>query len=487
MIELSLLLSNPPGTVPLDLKEEVKVVRSKLRADQRSWLIKLRVSDDATVDVIEEAVRLAPHLLHFAGHGGPEVLYVEKGSQYGGATPTSHPLPKVALGRMLDALAPRTRVVVLNACKSALHALPILEAAECVIGMQAAISDPAALAFAGSFYGALGDGMNVGDAFEAGLAGLMAIKKSEVDRPLLQTRDGIAASDIRLLHKLRVFAVHSGSSQDGKLAEELTTCLMPLARLNLVSVGTNGSVPLNTSPSEYLNTQLDSADLLLVLVSRDLMNDEVLLDSIADVMRRRPKLAVVPIIIRACDFRVASFGHLQPLPRRGLINGTPNDRDIAWESVTQELKVLIARLQTERNQADHDRLMANSKVPTLVPQPTPPLAPQPAPPLNPQSASPAATSTPANPQPTAAARPPSGQRPTSASMRKTLMASCATTAELDALCLDHFPDVVKQFSDNMQMTSRINLLLQYFPPVEILAKLWEEPRFAKHATLLIFE
>ena len=57
MIEFALLFANPQGTQALDLSTEVQTIRTKLRAEQRSSLLKLHLVRDASPSAIEEALR----------------------------------------------------------------------------------------------------------------------------------------------------------------------------------------------------------------------------------------------------------------------------------------------------------------------------------------------------------------------------------------------------------------------------------------------
>ncbi len=64
------------------------------------------------------------------------------------------------------------RLVVLNACDTRSQAELLTEVVECVVSMNRAISDKAAIKFAASFYGALAFGRSVKNAFDQGVARL---------------------------------------------------------------------------------------------------------------------------------------------------------------------------------------------------------------------------------------------------------------------------------------------------------------------------
>ncbi|WP_053800782.1 CHAT domain-containing protein [Streptomyces rimosus] len=138
-----------------------------------------RVSTDVAVDWLRgdswqelaEAVRdRAPHVLHFVGHGGfdPETEsgYLELSAEDGTAMHVSG----TDLGRLIHD-SPQLRLVVLNACESATSgaegvfsstaAKIMREGVPAVVAMQYEITDPAALAFASSFYTGMARGRPV--------------------------------------------------------------------------------------------------------------------------------------------------------------------------------------------------------------------------------------------------------------------------------------------------------------------------------------
>lgn len=73
---------------------------------------------------------------------------------------------------------------------------------------------------------------------------------------------------------------------------------------------------------------------------------------------------------------------------------------------------------------------------------------------------------------TAAAGPPAGVVvTTTANLRHTLERVIRTDSDLEALCIDYFPDVSRRFSGGMDRTAKINLLLTMKDPDEILQSL----------------
>ena len=86
-----------------------------------------------------------------------------------------------AMAMMVDAAARNVRVVVLNACDSTEQADVLRAKVDCVVGMDGAIGDDAARAFAIRCYGALGNRRSVGNAVAHGVAALAAKQLPEDD------------------------------------------------------------------------------------------------------------------------------------------------------------------------------------------------------------------------------------------------------------------------------------------------------------------
>lgn len=352
MIEFALLFANPVGTQQLDLSTEVQTVRSKLRAEQRKSFLKLHLVRDASPSAIEESLKLRPHLVHFGGHGESSSLGVEHSR--GGV----HWMPKAALRRWIEVLSKRTRIVMLNACHSIEDAEPFLSAVECVIGMRTPIGDPAAIGFAGGFYSALGDGKSVEEAFQCGIAGLTSVAPHEQDVPVLLSRAGVCAKDIRLVRPIRAFSVGADSTTDHELEGELQKTLAPMSRLGMLEYRSLGAIPLGITRTQFIEDQLQRADVLLPLLSRDLLDDVELMECVEESMRRRKQLLVAPVKLRACDVSATSFSGLQVMPRVGVVDGSRMERDRAWESIAQELGAVIARLLTDWNECEHAAQLA---------------------------------------------------------------------------------------------------------------------------------
>ena len=115
------------------------------------------------MDISQALLDVQPQILHFSGHGTTTgALCFE--NQIG----ETHPVQPDALAALFEQFAHQVNCVLLNACYSEIQAKAIAEYIKYVIGMNQAIGDKAAIAFAIGFYQALGAGRTIEDAYKLG-------------------------------------------------------------------------------------------------------------------------------------------------------------------------------------------------------------------------------------------------------------------------------------------------------------------------------
>jgi hypothetical protein len=103
------------------------------------------------------------------------------------------------LKSLFTTLKDNIRLVFLNTCYSREQALALVETIDCVIGMKKSISDHAAIAFASSFYRAVGFGRSLQEAFDQGRTSLLLEGIPEVNVPELLVRRGVDAKKVLLI------------------------------------------------------------------------------------------------------------------------------------------------------------------------------------------------------------------------------------------------------------------------------------------------
>ena len=192
------LAATPHTTNPLKLGNECAEIQRELKMapyrDDFRFESRWAVSID---ELMRHLMEIDPTVIHFSGHCGSSgiVLQDERGQ--------AHSLPPRALAMIVEATTRHTRVIMLNACHSTIHADALRTTVDCVIGMDGMIADDAARVFAVRFYGAIGHRRSIGNAVIQGRAALAAKHLPDEVLPRYLTRDGIDANDIVLGRRTR--------------------------------------------------------------------------------------------------------------------------------------------------------------------------------------------------------------------------------------------------------------------------------------------
>ncbi len=194
MIKILFLAANPKDTDRLRLDEEVRAIKERLRlADLRDQFVVEQELAVRVTDLQGFLLRHKPHIVHFSGHGSNagEIVLEDAVGQ-------SQPVLPWALQSTFAVLKAGIRCVVLNACYSEAQARGIAKSIDCVVGMTRAIGDESAIAFAGSFYQALGYGKTLPEAFELGCAQIDLEGLCDADVPKLTVAKGVDAAGFYL-------------------------------------------------------------------------------------------------------------------------------------------------------------------------------------------------------------------------------------------------------------------------------------------------
>ncbi len=230
-IKVLLFAASPRGTAPLDLSREFREIDEEVRRGAFRDAVELILVPGARpVDLLRKLNENRPQIVHFSSHGNPDELVLESGDDVADAVDLGGPslrssderdmkrirpeaadsgdagqgppqvVSKSALVRVLRSCDEgNLRLVVLNACDTRSQAELLTEVVECVVSMNRAISDKAAIKFAASFYGALAFGRSVKNAFDQGVARLSAEGIAEAETPELVVRAGVDASQMVLV------------------------------------------------------------------------------------------------------------------------------------------------------------------------------------------------------------------------------------------------------------------------------------------------
>jgi len=196
-VSILFISANPQGTTRIEIDDEYRTIEQVLRGTRHAGNFSLlppalaaRVEDFQT-----RLLRDKPVIVHWSGHGQPEVPAARTGSDtertreltpagsHGAATQSANGMivvwgeggqpemvPTDPLANVFNILRDQlpTTCVVLNACFTEAQAKRIAEHVDFVVGTTRAIPDTAAIAFSKSFYEAIGEGQSLANAFELG-------------------------------------------------------------------------------------------------------------------------------------------------------------------------------------------------------------------------------------------------------------------------------------------------------------------------------
>jgi len=179
------LSANPSNTDRLRLDQEVREIEAELlRAKNRDSFDLISKWAVRVDDLARALLDYNPQIIHFSGHGGgDEGLALEDDNGKLQLVKTD------PLARLFKLARNTVQCVVLNACYSQVQAVAIHQHIDCVIGMQKAIGDKAAIQFASKFYQALAVGHSFQYAYDFACTVLDLSGSTESTTPTLLNRN----------------------------------------------------------------------------------------------------------------------------------------------------------------------------------------------------------------------------------------------------------------------------------------------------------
>lgn len=136
----------------------------------------------------------------------------------------------------------------------------------------------------------------------------------------------------------------SYAKEDRAYVYELSNHLKWLVRSGVIDTWNDLAVlPSSVYESEII-AQLETADIIIFLVSADFINSGYIKDvEIRKVIERHHKgeAVIIPIIVRPCDISILSISKFQALPENGQPISTWEDKDEAWMNIVNEMKKII--------------------------------------------------------------------------------------------------------------------------------------------------
>jgi tetratricopeptide (TPR) repeat protein len=160
----------------------------------------------------------------------------------------------------------------------------------------------------------------------------------------------------------------SYSHKDETLCDELNAHLAALKRQNVIKNWTDRRITAGGEWRDEIDKHLNSADLILLLVSADFLNSDFcyLIETSRALLRHEAGDArVIPVIVRPVDWQGLPIGELQALPKDSKpVTSWPN-RDDAWLNVTQGIRRAIEEMAGRKAQ----RIRESGLLPAAVPRP----------------------------------------------------------------------------------------------------------------------
>ncbi len=145
---------------------------------------------------------------------------------------------------------------------------------------------------------------------------------------------------------LEVF--YSYAHEDEALRKKLNNHLSILKRKGVISEWHDRNISAGTDWEKQISKHLNSADIILLLVSSDFLASDYCYSIEMDRALERDKAGearVIPIILRAVDWRGAPFGHLQALPTDAEAITSWKNEDEAFTDVARGIRKVAEELR----------------------------------------------------------------------------------------------------------------------------------------------
>ena len=163
---------------------------------------------------------------------------------------------------------------------------------------------------------------------------------------------------------VEIFCSYSHARQDEALRAAFAKSMTVWERKNVVRLWHDGRIPAGDNWASNIDEHLNSADIVVLLVSPDFLSSDFCYEKEMGRAFERMKnneALVVPIILRECSWEETPIAGIQALPEKGKpITLWPN-RDQAWKNVADSLarrarEVLDRKIQILLDQQQATRI-----------------------------------------------------------------------------------------------------------------------------------
>lgn len=146
---------------------------------------------------------------------------------------------------------------------------------------------------------------------------------------------------------LKVFCCYARADQEMMVL--LNKYLTPLQKLDQITIWSEANLNQGVDWGKELSQHLESADLILLLISPDFLASNYCYDiemKRAIERHKQGDAVALPILLRPTYSKNMPFAPLQMLPRNGLPITKWSDRDDAFLDILQTIEHIVAELQS---------------------------------------------------------------------------------------------------------------------------------------------
>lgn len=331
------LTANPVNSRHLMLDEEFRRIKERLHESSLNNHIELVDVQAARPDDWLQALNAQRfRMVHFSGHGTRGGALQHVGSD-GAAQPVSFQ----ALKATLRALKGEICLMVFNACHSRQQAEMIAEEIDCVVAINEAIPDDAAIVFSNAFYRALFSRKLVQNAFDQGQAAVMMEGELRDEHmPELLVRPGIDASKVTLIPPERpgkVFILSSQESRnDSRLLDELHKYLAYYVQERMLDYWDYTKLDPGSKRDQVTLQALASSSVAVLLLSVDFFaSPSITQDQLPRILQayKRGEITILCVLLSKCALEDTELKGFTPVNFQSLSKLNRSERADIWHDL----------------------------------------------------------------------------------------------------------------------------------------------------------
>ncbi|BAS56842.1 TIR protein [Leptolyngbya boryana NIES-2135] len=155
----------------------------------------------------------------------------------------------------------------------------------------------------------------------------------------------------------------SYAHEDESLRDKLANHLSILKRLGKIEAWYDRQILPSTEWDKQINTHLETANIILLLISDDFLASDYCWDvevNRAMVRHEAKEACVIPIILRPCDWQGAPFGKLQGLPKDMRPVTTWDNIDSAFTDIAKGIRRLAEELVRKKEPHSDQKPLSSS-------------------------------------------------------------------------------------------------------------------------------